>query len=140
MIIDYSTFRPAIQMLKDAGVTAAGRYIGWDCQPGCDCKGKNITKAEADELTGNGISVFLSFEYEAAAVVKGGVQGEADGKLASRQLAALGAPEGMTVYFAVDFDIPDFAPGSTDPKAKLGPAAGYFEAINALTPSYKVGV
>jgi hypothetical protein len=46
----------------------------------------------------------------------------------------------MTVYFALDFDIPDYAPNSTDPKAKLGKVADYFAAINALHPSYKVGV
>jgi hypothetical protein len=68
------------------------------------------------------------------------VQGNKDGRLAGEQLTALGAPEGMAVYFAVDFDIADYAPSSTDPKAKLGPAADYFEAINALTPGYKVGV
>jgi len=38
MIIDYSTFRPTIAELKSAGVTAVGRYIGWDCRPGYDCK------------------------------------------------------------------------------------------------------
>jgi hypothetical protein len=140
VIIDYSTFRPSIQELRHAGVTAAGRYIGWDSVPGYKSVGKNITKAEAGLLTGSGISVFLSFEYAAAAAVLGAAQGGKDGKLAGEQLAELGAPAGMTVYFAVDFDIPDFAPGSTDPRAKLGPAAGYFEAINALAPSYKVGV
>ncbi|MGD0376605.1 MAG: glycoside hydrolase domain-containing protein [Streptosporangiaceae bacterium] len=140
MIVDYSTFRPTIKMLKDAGVTAVGRYIGWDSVPGYQQIGKNITKAEAGTLIGNGISVFLSFEYAADAVLLGAVQGEKDGKLASEQLTALGAPEGMAVYFAVDFDIADYAPGSTDPKAKLGPAADYFEAINALTPGYQVGV
>ena len=44
------------------------------------------------------------------------------------------------VYFAVDFDIADYAPGSASPKAKLGPAADCFAAINALTPRYTVGV
>ncbi len=140
MIVDYSTFRPTVKMLKDAGVTAVGRYIGWDSVPGYQQIGKNITSAEAGSLTANGISIFLSFEYAADAVLLGAAQGEKDGNLASEQLAALGAPEGMTVYFAVDFDIADYAPGSTDPKAKLGPAAGYFEAINALTPRYTVGV
>src|SRR5258708_1396578 len=140
MIIDYSTFRPTIAELKSAGVTAVGRYIGWDWRPGCDCKGKNIDSAEANQLISSGISVFVSFEYEAAGAAKGGPQGTADGNLASEQLTALGAPVGMTVYFSVDFDIPDYAPGSTDPKAKLGPVADYFEAINALHPRYKVGV
>jgi Domain of unknown function (DUF1906) len=116
VIIDYSTFRPSIQELRNARVTAAGRYIGWDSVPGYKSVGKNITKAEADLLTGSGISVFLSFEYAAAAAMLGAAQGGKDGKLAGEQLAELGAPAGMTVYFAVDFDIPDFAAGSTDPR------------------------
>jgi hypothetical protein len=140
MIIDYSTFRPTIQMLKGAGVTSVGRYIGWDSVPGYPSEGKNITKAEADLLMSNGISVFVCFEYEAAAAMKGSAQGQADGALASEQLAALGAPDGVTVYFAIDFDIPDFAPGSNGPKAKLGAAADYFAAIGALHRNYVVGV
>jgi len=140
MIVDYSTFRPTIEMLKDAGVTAVGRYIGWDSAPGFHLTGKNITKAEADALIGNGISVFICFEYAAGAALLGAAQGDEDGKLAGEQLTAYGAPADMIVYFAVDIDIPDFAPHSADPKAKLGPAADYFEAINARAPAYNVGV
>jgi Domain of unknown function (DUF1906) len=73
-------------------------------------------------------------------VTGGAAQGKADGELAAQQLHELGAPPGMTVYFAVDFDIPDYAPNSKDPRAKLGPAAAYFEAIQALKPAYQVGV
>jgi hypothetical protein len=140
MIIDYSEFRPSIAQLKGAGVTAVGRYIGWNSVPGYGNPGHNIDKAEADTLTGNGIGVFLSFEYGAEAAAAGSAQGTKDGELARQQLTQLGAPDDMTVYFAVDFDIPDHAPNSTDPKAKLGPVADYFAAINALRPSYKVGV
>jgi hypothetical protein len=144
VIVDYSVLRPTINALKASGVTAAGRYIGWDDQPGFRSIGKNITAAEARTLISAGISVFLAFEYAADAVTKGAGQGRKDGELASRQLAALGAPAGMTVYFAVDFDIPDYAPhlAGTPPNAiaKLGPAAGYFRAISMLTRSYRVGV
>ena len=76
-----------------------GRYIGWDSVPGYRQSGKNITSAEAGTLTANGISIFLSFEYAADAVLLGAAQGEKDGKLAGEQLTALGAPEGMTVYW-----------------------------------------
>jgi hypothetical protein len=140
MIVDYSTFRPTIQMLKQASVTSVGRYIGWDSVPGYRQIGKNITTAEAHSLISNGISIFLSFEYAADAALLGAAQGDKDGRLASEQLTALGAPQGMAVYFAVDFDVADYAPTSTDPKAKLGPVAHYFEAINELTPGYQVGV
>jgi Domain of unknown function (DUF1906) len=77
-------------------------------------------------------------------VTRGADQGRKDGELAARQLAALGAPAGITVYFAVDFDIPDFAPHlpgtPQNAIAKLGPAADYFRAIGMLKRPYKVGV
>lgn len=140
MIIDYSTFRPTTAQLKSAGVTAVGRYIGWDSVPGFASIGKNVTAGEAAELRAAGIQIFLSFEYAAQAALSGASQGKKDGQLATEQLHDLGAPEDMTVYFALDFDIPDFAPHSDDPKAKLGAATAYFEAIHALQPAYTVGV
>ena len=144
MIIDYSVIRPPAAVLKAAGVTAAGRYIGWDSVPGFASIGKNITKAEALELTGAGIAVFLAFEYAADAVTGGAAHGRADGRLAIGQLVMLGAPPGMTVYFAVDFDIPDYAPQLPDTPqnaiAKLGPCADYFRAIMMLGGrAYRVG-
>lgn len=144
MIIDYSTARPSMAALRAAGVTAAGRYIGYDCEPGFGCIHKNLTAAEAAQLHAAGISVFLSFEYAADAAKNGASQGTADGKLATRQLADLGAPASMGVYFAVDYDDPDDDSGLPDTKAnakaKLGPVARYFAAINALKPHYRVGV
>ncbi len=140
MIIDYSTLRPPMTVLKAAGVTAVGRYIGWDGEPGYSNIRKNLTTTEARELLAAGMEIFLAFEYAADAALKGAVQGTADAHLATRQLHDLGAPAGVTVYFALDFDIGDFAPGSSDPRAKLGPAAHYFDAINATKPAYKVGV
>ena len=61
-IIDYSTIRPSIQELKTAGVTAVGRYIGWDSVPGFSSIGKNISKIEANGLLAAGIDIFLAFE------------------------------------------------------------------------------
>lgn len=144
MIIDYSTSRPPVSILNAAGITSVGRYIGWDSVPGYPSMGKNITSAEANELISNGISVFLAFEYNPNAAAMGATQGAADGKLAAKQLGALGAPPGMGVYFAVDYDIPDYAPtlGDTPQNAftKLGPVAKYFQAINELKNPYQIGV
>jgi hypothetical protein len=140
MIIDYSVARPPVSVLKSAGVTAVGRYIGWDSVPGFSSIGKNLTRAEAGHLLDAGIAIFLAFEYAPDAVLRGRSQGLRDGELAERQLSELGAPPGMAVYFAVDFDIRDYAPHSTDPAAKLGPAADYFAAVRSLDPSYQVGI
>ncbi len=142
MILDYSTARPSISQLKQANVTAVGRYIGWDSVPGFSSIGKNLTPAEAHRYISNGIDIFLAFEYGARAPTQGAAQGTKDGNLASKQLHDLGAPPNMGVYFAVDFDIPDYAPNLPDDPAnarsKLGPVAHYFEAIHATGPKYDV--
>lgn len=143
MIVDYSTARPAMAQLTAAGVTAVGRYIGWDSVPGYSSIGKNLTAAEVAELHAAGIAVFTAFEYDPQAPAKGTSQGGADGSLASQQVRDLGAPPLFGVYFACDWDIPDYAPGLPDTKAnakaKLGPAAAYFTAVNEQNPSYRVG-
>lgn len=142
-ILDYSTIRPSISSLKSKGVVAVGRYIGWDSVPGFGSIGKNLTKGEAHDLTSAGISIFLAFEYAPDAAAHGSSQGFKDGQLAKQQLASLGAPPDMGVYFAVDFDIPDYAPALPDTPenamAKLGPVGHYFKAINDLKYSYEVG-
>jgi|HubBroStandDraft_6_1064221.scaffolds.fasta_scaffold00062_87 hypothetical protein len=143
MIVDYSTARPPVAALKAAGVTAVGRYIGWDSVPGFSSIGKNLTSAEADALHAAGIAVFAAFEYDPQAPAKGEPQGARDGTLAGRQLAELGAPPQTGVYFACDWDIPDYAPKLPDikasAKAKLGPIAEYFAVINEQNPAYRVG-
>jgi hypothetical protein len=143
VIVDYSTARPAMAELTSAGVTAVGRYIGWDSEPGYSSIGKNLTAAEVTELHAAGIAVFTAFEYNPQAPSGGAVQGGKDGTLATSQVRALGAPPLFGVYFACDWDIPDYAPGLPDTKAnakaKLGPVAGYFTVINEMQPAYRVG-
>jgi hypothetical protein len=143
VIIDYSTLRPSMPLLQAAGVTAAGRYLGWDCEPGFNCIKKNLTLPEKSALLAAGIEIFLSFEYAADAALNGAPQGERDGMLASAQLHNLGmAAPGTAVYYAVDFDIPDFAPGlpegPANARAKLGPVAHYFDGIHAAKPNHEV--
>lgn len=143
MLVDYSTFRPSMQMLEAAGVTAVGRYIGWDCEPGFACIRKNLTLAERDELLAAGIEIWLSFEYAADAALNGQPQGLKDGQLANRQLSNL-SMAGMDVYYAVDFNIPDYAPSIPDngtvenARAKLGPVAFYFDGIHEAKPNHQV--
>ena len=143
-IIDFSTARPSNAQLLAAGVTAVGRYIGWDGVSGYPNTGKNLTKAEAEGYLNNKISIFLAFEYLANAPALGAEQGAKDGALAKEQLAELGAPVSMGVYFAVDYDIPDYAPSLSNTvanaRAKLGPIGDYFAAIKALNAGYRIGV
>jgi len=141
MIIDYSTFRPSAQTLHAAGITAVGRYIGWDCEPGFGCIRKNLTPTEKAVLHAAGVSVFVSFEYAANAAVNGAPQGTKDVALANRQMAAL-AMTGCAVYYSIDFDLGDYAPHLPDTAAnalaKLGPVAHYFDAIHAGHPNHTV--
>src|SRR5260221_1843140 len=110
MLIDYSVLRPPIPLLKAAGVTAVGRYLGWDGEPGFQDIHKNLTLPEKNALLTAGIQIWLSFEYAANAALSGGTQGTKDVTLASRQLQALGmAAPGTAVYYAVDFDLGDYA-------------------------------
>jgi hypothetical protein len=144
MIIDYSVARPSVQTLRSAGVTAVGRYIGWDSVAGYSSIGKNLSAPESKALLAAGISIFLSFEYAPDAAAHGTSQGTSDGQLAKAQLAELDAPPSMAVYFAVDYDMPDYAPSLADTPAnamaKLGPVGQYFKAINNLKYPYEVGV
>ena len=143
MLIDYSVLRPPIPLLQAAGVTAVGRYLGWDCEPGYNCIKKNLTLPEKDALLAAGIEIWVSSEYAAKAATLGAPQGTKDALLASRQLAALGmAAPGTAVYYAVDFDIGDYAPHlpatPANARAKLGPVAHYFDAIHASKPNHEV--
>jgi hypothetical protein len=143
MLVDFSTARPSPSNLKAVGVTAVGRYLGWDSVAGFSSIGKNLTRAEAQRYLDAGIEIFLSFEYTPDAATRGTAQGRLDGSLAMSQLAQLGAPPSMCVFFAVDFDIPDYAPHLPDTAAnamaKLGPVGQYFEAIKQLKHSYEIG-
>jgi hypothetical protein len=145
MIIDYSVARPSVAVLRALGVTAVGRYIGWDGQPGYQNIGKNLSLAEKNILNAAGISVFLNFEYAANAAAGGASQGTKDGNLASHQVAGLGivnASDPAAVYYAYDFDVPDHAPQLPDTpanaSAKLGPLGDYARAIHATKPNHEV--
>jgi hypothetical protein len=144
MLIDCSqNLTGYIAELKAAKVTGAGRYIGWDSVPGYPSIGKNISVAEAKALIAAGIDIFLAFEYGANEAASGSAQGNKDGQLATEQLRQFGAPADMAVYFAVDFDIPDYAPSLPDTPAnafaKLGPVGKYFQAIKVASPEYAIG-
>src|SRR5258708_380379 len=143
MLIDYSVLRPPMSLLKAAGVTAVGRYIGWDGEPGFQDIHKNLTIAEKSALLTAGIQIWLSFEYAADAALSGATQGIKDVQLASRQLRDLGmAAPGTAVYYAVDFDLGDYAPAlpetPANARAKLGPVARYFDAIHATHPNHEI--
>lgn len=130
MIIDYADWRPTAGQL--AGVNGVLRYLSRDAA-------KHATAAELAALHGAGIGTGLVFEDTGNRAAQGGAAGTADGEFARQAAAALGVPAERPVYAAVDFDIPDYAPGSSDPRAKLGPVALYLEAFQHAARPYQLG-
>lgn len=123
-VADYAFTHPTIAQLQAAGITAVGRYFGQAGAP------KNLTATEATHLSDAGISVFTIFEYGAQQATGGARQAAVDVAVAREQRKQTGMPDGRPFYFAVDFDIPDYAPASSDPLAKLGPVGEYFKTIS----------
>ncbi|HEV2376225.1 MAG TPA: glycoside hydrolase domain-containing protein [Streptosporangiaceae bacterium] len=127
VVADYAFSHPTIAQLQAAGVGAVGRYFGQDATN----DGKDLTAAEAKLLSDAGISIFTIFEYGASQATGGAAQAARDVEVARAQRREVGMPDGRPVYFAVDFDIPDYAPAVKDPLAKLGPVGEYFQALHA---------
>lgn len=130
MIIDYAWWRPT--PTQQAGVNGVLRYLSHDAT-------KHVTAAELAELHGHGIGTGLVFEDAADRAGQGAAAGTADGQFCRDAMRGLGLPDGITAYAAVDFDIPDHAPASSDPRAKLGPVADYLAAFAKAAAPYLMG-
>jgi hypothetical protein len=96
--VDYAWGRPGATALKNAGVKFVCRYLSHDTT------GKNLTAAEAKQLTAAGIWIVVVWESTANRALSGHAAGVADAKAARQQAAACGMPAGRPIYFAVDFD------------------------------------
>ncbi|HEX6468072.1 MAG TPA: DUF1906 domain-containing protein [Streptosporangiaceae bacterium] len=96
--VDYAWGRPGATALKNAGVKFACRYLSHDTT------GKNLTAAEAKQLTAAGIWIVVVWESTAKRALSGHAAGVADAKAARQQADACGMPAGRPIYFAVDFD------------------------------------
>lgn len=123
--VDFAWTKPSVAQLHAWGAAAVGMYISRD-------PSKDATAKLVDEYAQAGVKVFLFFEDTAGAAARGHAQGLADAKLAKDKAAALGKPPWAPVLAAVDFDIPDYAPHSASPAAKLGPVGEYFRAWNEV--------
>jgi hypothetical protein len=99
---DWSKATPTAAMLAKHGITFACRYL---LDPARD-RGKRLTLAEAQRLTALGVDLVANFEYATQPVLTY-AQGQLDGRTAAAELAALGAPAGVPVYFSFDYDAPN---------------------------------
>ncbi|TDC66963.1 DUF1906 domain-containing protein [Actinomadura sp. GC306] len=103
--VDYSWGRPGVAALKRAGAKFACRYLSHDTT------GKNLTRAEAEELSDAGIWVVVVWQTTKNRPLAGRAAGEADARDAARQATACGMPDGRPIYFAADWDA---SPGEQD--------------------------
>lgn len=108
-----------------AGLAAAGKqfFVGYVSPE----SGKNITESECAEFHAVGMAICLVWENTGREVLKGHVQGLADGRQARDQATALGFPAGRPIYHAIDFD------ASTEQLS--GPIADYFRGVAAAEGS-----
>lgn len=130
MIIDYADWRPDRAQL--AGVNGVLRYLSHD-------PAKHATAPELAQLHAEGIGTALVFEDAGNRPLAGAQAGRDDGLFAREAMLQLGVPAGRPCYAAVDFDVPDYAPASSDPRAKLGPVGAYLEAFAAAVHPYAMG-
>jgi Rv2525c-like, glycoside hydrolase-like domain len=128
IVVDFAWTKPTVEQLHAWGAVAVGMYVSRD-------PAKNATPQLVDEYAAAGIKTILFFEDAADQATRGYAQGKADAEFTRAQAEALGKPGWAPVLAAVDFDLPDYAPASADPLAKLGPVGEYFHGWNeTLTP------
>ncbi|GAA4105911.1 DUF1906 domain-containing protein [Actinomadura miaoliensis] len=96
--VDYAWGRPGPDALKKAGARFVCRYLSHDTS------GKNLTRAEADQLSRAGLWLVVVWETTARRALSGRSGGAADARDAAKQAANCGMPEDRPIYFAVDFD------------------------------------
>jgi Domain of unknown function (DUF1906) len=104
--VDYAWGRPGVAALKRVGTAFVCRYLSHDAT------GKNLTRAESEELSGAGLWLVVVWESTAARALQGNAAGVADAKAAATQAASCGMPDDRPIYFAVDWDASSSQQGS----------------------------
>lgn len=121
--LDYSEGRPSGAAVKKDGHAGVVRYAG---TPG---RGKNITKAEFQDLDRNGIGVALVYENKAGDALLGRAAGGAAAAAIVFDARNIGFPATRPLYFAVDQDITTQMPAVIE----------YFRGINNVIGVARTG-
>ena len=133
--IDYAWQHPAPAEIKKDGYGFAFRYFS-------DDHTKDLSLGEAKALHADGIAIGVVWESTSNRALDGYLAGKKDAQIALAKLKAVGNPDGV-VYFALDFDVPDYAKLLPDFPVfairKLGPVAHYFAGILSVIPVARVG-
>lgn len=136
--LDYSQGWPTGSAVKAAGYSFVARYLA------NGLAGRtNLTSTEVQSMRAAGVDVAVVWERKIIGqpdrVTEGRPAGTADAQAALARVQDIGLPD-QPVYFAVDFDLPDYAPGNPDARAKLGQVAAYFDGVLSVLPKNRVGV
>lgn len=123
--VDYSFGRPTSpQALRAQGINLVMRYLS------PPPNGKNLSRTEAQGLLSAGLGILLGWETTANRALSSRPAGLWDGKDAADLAESLGAPHGLTIYYAVDFD--------TNP-SQYPTIAEYFRGVGT-DKRYRVGI
>jgi hypothetical protein len=102
--LDYSQARPPLGKVKSNGYGGVYRYVCSDLSEQ-GLPGKRLTPAERDQILTAGLDLGLHGEDEAGASRAGYARGREQGKQwAGYAHDVLGAPAGMTIVAAIDYD------------------------------------
>lgn len=131
--LDYSAGRLSGAAVRNAGYNFVARYLANGLQGRV-----NLSVAEVADLTANGVAVAVVWESSANRAAAGTAAGIADAKAAQAAVNACGLA-GWPIYFAVDFDVPDYGPSTQDPRTKLGPVGDYFDGVASVLGHARTG-
>lgn len=131
--LDYSQGQPRGAAVKGAGYGFVAAYLD-NGIPGRT----NLTANTTADMHGAGVDIVVVWETTATRATGGRDAGVADAKAADAAASAANVA-GHAIYFVVDFDIPDYSPTSTDPRAKLGPVAAYFDGVVSVLGLARTG-
>ncbi len=106
--LDWAYGDMSVAALRAVGADFIGRYASTPGNP------KNLTAAEAQEMSNAGIDILLVFETTAERALAGREAGRTDATSAEAQASAVGMPEGRPIFFAVDFDADPQQQGAID--------------------------
>jgi hypothetical protein len=96
--VDYAWGRPGGAALKSAGAKFVCRYLSHDTS------GKNLTRAEARQLSDAGIWIVVVWESGKSRALASRAAGQEDARAARKQAEDCGMPDDRPIFFAVDFD------------------------------------
>ena len=138
--VDYAFDRPSITGLAQVGKRFACRYGG----PGS--AGKHLTRDEAMELTGHGLSIVAGAEGAADGLLGGYRAGRSWAQSAHDHYLGCGMPPSRPIYLAVDFDVqpaqwPSVRQALAGAGEVLGPGrVGVYGGLNAVSWAARDGV